>query len=181
MTKEHLIAAAAVVVALLVGFYIHGTQPQTGGDFAGGIVPGQLLTGSASGGLQGSGYVQPVGSLAVGASYGITVGGTDQYHGYTAIVTASGTPAAVASLGAFGTSTSSATTSVTISETAGLSLGAICKASLNTSTVGVSACTLASTNGATGTATVAFTNLTSAGVSVPTSTVVRVSFEQLPY
>lgn len=179
--KDKLILAGIVVVAALVAGAIFTHVPLLGGDFAGGVVPSTLVTASASGGLTGNGYVQPVGSLSSDAANGLSVGGSDQYHGLTAYVTASGTPASAVTLGALGSASSTATTSVTVSETAGLSIGAICSGSTATTTVYVSGCLLASTNGATGTATVAYSNITGANVSVPTSTVLRISFDQLPY
>ena len=157
------------------------STPLLGGDFAGGQIPGTLETGSAGGGLTGNGYVQPVGSLAYNAQNGLSVGGSDQYHGLTAYVSASGTPANVATLGAFGLTTSTATTSVTVSETAGLAFGAICSGSSATTTVFVSGCLLNATDGATGTAIVAYSNITGASLSVPTSTILRISFDELPY
>jgi hypothetical protein len=175
------VAAIAIVSGLVGGYAAYKLVPQLGGDFAGGAVPSNLETGSASGGLTGNGYVQPVGSLAYNAANGISVGGSDQYHGLTTYVTASGTPASVITLGAFGSTTSSATSSIVVPETAGLSIGAICSGSTATTTVYISGCVLASTNGATGTATVAYSNLTVAALAVPTSTLFRISFDQLPY
>ena len=172
---------AAVAAGAVGSLLVKVVAPQLGGDFAGGTVPGTLVTGSASGGLTGNGYVQPVGSLSSNAQNGLSVGGSDQYHGFTAYLTASGTPASVATLAAFGATTSSATTSITVQETTGLSIGAICSGSSATTTVYVSGCLLNSTNGVTGTAVVAYSNLTGASLSVPTSTVLRVTFDQLPY
>jgi len=172
-----LLVAAAVIGGLVVKF----STPLLGGDFAGGVVPGTLVTASASGGLTGNGYVQPVGSFSSNAQNGLSVGGSDQYHGFTAYLTASGTPASVVTLAAFGNTTSSATTTITVPETAGLSVGAICSGGAATTTVYVSGCLLSSTDGATGTAVVAYSNITPASLSVPTSTVFRISFDQLPY
>jgi hypothetical protein len=78
-------------------------------------------------------------------------------------------------------STSTATSSVTVSNTAGLSVGAICSGGAATTTVYVAGCALTATNGVTGTAVYAYTNLTSAALSVPTSTRFNISFDQLPY
>jgi hypothetical protein len=172
-----LLVAAGIVGGLVVKI----STPLLGGDFAGGQVPGSLVTGSAGGGLTGNGYISPVGSLSNAAVNGLSVGGSDQYHGFTAYLTASGTPASVATLGAFGLTTSTATTSVTVSETAGLAFGAICSGSSATTTVFVSGCLLNSTDGVTGTSIVAYSNITGASLSVPTSTILRISFDELPY
>jgi hypothetical protein len=174
---------AAVLVLGIIGGYAGNllAQSNLGGDFAGGNLPSNLLTGSASGGVTGNGYIQPVGGLAYNAQNGLSVGGNDQYHGLTAYVTASGTPASVVTLGAFGSTTSSATSSIPLPETAGLSIGAICSGSSATTTVYISGCVLATTDGATGTATVAYSNLTGSSLAVPTSTLFRISFDQLPY
>jgi hypothetical protein len=49
------------------------TRPvQTGGDFPGGVLPTNVLTGNAA-----AGYVQPVSSLAFAAAGGLYVGGTN--------------------------------------------------------------------------------------------------------
>lgn len=172
---------AAVVAGVVGSLLVKVAAPMLGGDFAGGVVPGNLVTGTASGGLTGNGYVYPVGSLSSDAANGLTVGGSDQYHGFTAYLTASGTPASVATLAAFGNTTSSATTTITVPETTGLSVGAICSGSSATTTVFVSGCLLSATDGATGTAIVAYSNITGASLSVPTSTVLRITFDQLPY
>jgi hypothetical protein len=173
---------ALLIVGGLVGGYVaYKLAPELGGDFAGGIVPSTLETGSASGGLTGNGSIQPVGSFAYDAANGLSIGGSDQYHGLSAYVTASGTPAAAVTLGPLGATTSTATTSVTVPEAAGLTIGAICSGSSATTTVNVSGCLLATTNGATGTATIYYNNGTGAALSVPTSTVFRISFDELPY
>jgi hypothetical protein len=143
--------------------------------------PSTFETATTSGGVTGNGSVQPVGNFAYSAPNGLSVGTPDQYHGFTNYVTASGTPSAVATLGAFGSSTSSATTTVTVPETAGLTVGAICNGSAATTSLYVAGCQLQTTNGVTGTAEVAYTNLLAGSLSVPTSTLLRISFEQLPY
>jgi hypothetical protein len=60
------IIAAILAVAAVFGFAGGrigvATAPVTGGYFGGGT-PSNLVTGSASGGLTGNGYVSPVGSL----------------------------------------------------------------------------------------------------------------------
>jgi hypothetical protein len=176
-----LVAIAALLAGAVGGYAANKLSPLVGGDFAGGIVPSSVESASASGGLTGNGYIYPVGLFAYDAANGISIGGSDEYHGLTAYVTASGTPATVASLGAFGQATSSATTTVTIPETAGLTIGAICSGASATTTVYVSGCVLSSTNGATGTALVAYSNLLTGAQSVPTTTVFRISFDELPY
>jgi hypothetical protein len=175
------LAVLAIVCGFVGGYAAYKLTPELGGDFAGGIVPTNVVTASASGGLTGNGYVYPVGSFSSDAANGLSVGGSDQYHGFTAYVTASGTPAAVATLGPLGSTTSTATSSVTVPETGGLTVGALCNGSSATTTVYVAGCVLSSTDGATGTATYAYANLTGGALSVPTSTVFRVSFEELPY
>jgi hypothetical protein len=186
MNNKTLVGLVAVValVAGAIGGYAGNKLSSNGilgGDFSGGITPSQLLSGNASGGLTGNGYVSAAGTLAVDAQSGVSVGGNDQYHGLTAYVTASGTPSAVVTLGAFGATTSSASTTITVSESAGLTIGAICSGSSATTTVFVSGCILTSTNGATGTAQVYYSNGTPTSLSVPTSTLFRISFDQLPY
>src|SRR5579862_381639 len=186
MNNKSLVGLVAIVALLggVVGGYAGNkltSNQQTGGDFAGGITPSQLFAGSASGGISGNGYVQPAGTLALSAPNGISVGTADQYHGQTEYATASGTPASVVTLGTLGQTSSTATTSITLPETAGLSIGAICSGGAATTTVYVSGCVLTTTNGATGTATVAYSNITGANLSVPTSTLFRISFDQLPY
>lgn len=177
-----LVAVVALLAGVVGGYAVNKLSPLVGGDFAGGITPSTLVTGSASGGLTGNGYVAPVGSFSSAAVNGLTVGGTDQYHGLTAYVTASGTPSTVATLGAFGSTTSSASTTITLPETAGLAVGAICSGSAATTTVFVSGCILTATNGVTGTAQVYYSNGTPTGaLSVPTSTLLRISFDELPY
>jgi hypothetical protein len=179
MNKYFIFGVAVVVV--IVGFAaFHNVSPKLG-DFPGGVLPSTLDTGSASGGLSGNGYVQPVGSLSYAAPNGLSIGGSDQYHGLTVYATASGTPASVATLGPLGATTSTATTSITVAESAGLSIGAICSGSTATTTMYVSGCLLATTNGVTGTAVVAYSNITGAALSAPTSTILRITFDQLPY
>jgi hypothetical protein len=175
------LAVLAIVGGLVGGYAADKLTPVLGGDFAGGIAPSNLVTATTSGGLTGNGYVYPVGAFSSDAASGLSVGGSDQYHGLTAYVTASGTPAVVATLGPLGATTSTATTTVTVPESAGLAVGAICSGSSATTTVYVSGCILASTNGATGTATVYYSNGTGASLAVPTSTVFRLSFDELPY
>ena len=179
-----LVAVVALLAGVVGGYAVNklSAAPLVGGDFAGGITPSQLLSGSASGGISGNGYIQPAGTLSLSAPSGLSVGTADQYHGLTEYVTASGTPSSVATLGAFGSTTSSASTTITLPETAGLSVGSICSGSSATTTVFVSGCILTATNGVTGTAQVYYSNGTpTAGLSVPTSTLFRLSFDQLPY
>ena len=145
--------------------------PLVGGDFAGGVTPSQLFNGSAAGGPTGNGYVQPNGSLAVVAPNGLGIGGTNIYNDDASFISASGTPSAVMSLTAFNTATgTTATTSITLSYVGNLSVGSICSGSAATTTVYVSGCFLNSTNGVTGTAIVAYSNITGGTLSVPTST-----------
>ena len=172
----------AVAAAVLIGYAgISHNNALRGGDFAGGIAPANLITGSASGGLTGNGYVSPVGSLSNDAQNGLSIGGNDQYHGLTAYLSASGTPAVVATLGPLGSTTSTATTSITLPETAGLSIGAICSGSTATTTVYISGCLLSTTDGVTGTAIAAYSNIMGTSLAVPTSTLLRITFDQLPY
>jgi hypothetical protein len=184
MNNKYLIGLAIVVVSLVGG--VLGAKlfapAQTGGAFAGGNAPSTLMTGSAAGGPVGSGYVQPVGSLALLAQNGLGIGGSNLYNDDASFVSASGTPAAVASLNAFNTATgTTATTSITMSYVGNLSVGSICSAAAATTTVYVSGCFLNSTNGVTGTAIVAYSNITGATLSVPTSTRLNITFDQLPY
>lgn len=177
--KEYLKVGAVVLVGVLIAVFVAiklAATTQLGGDFPGGVAPSQLLTGNVAGG-----YVSPVGSFGLQTSNGLWLGGTSQYNEQTEYVTASGTPSAVVTLGPFGVTTSSATTSITLANTAGLSIGAICSGGAATTTVFVSGCQLSTTDGATGTATVAYSNLTGANLAVPTSTVLRLTFDQLPY
>jgi len=173
-----------LVLGSLVGGIVGAKlfAPLVGGGFAGGIAPQQFFTGSASGGPTGNGYVQPVGSFAINAQNGLGIGGLSLYNDDASFVSASGTPSAVASLNAFNTATgTTATTSITMAYVGNLAIGAICSGSTATTTVAVSACFLNSTNGVTGTAIVAYTNMTPATLSVPTSTRLNLTFDQLPY
>src|ERR1700728_8330 len=137
MNNKSLIVGLAVlaIVGGLVGGYLSTNVASKLGDFAGGNLPSVLETGSASGGLTGNGYLNPVGLFAYDAANGLSIGGSDQYHGLTAYVTASGTPTTVATLVAFGATTSSASTTIAVPESAGLSIGAICSGSSATTTV----------------------------------------------
>jgi hypothetical protein len=164
---------AVAVLAFVGGFALHSNS--LGGAFAGGITPNQLFTGNAT-----TNSVTPVTSNLY-LNGALSVGGQGQYNQLAAYATASGTPATVATLGLFGQTTSSATTSLTVLNTAGLSVGAICSGGAATTTVFVSGCVLTSTNNVTGTATVAYTNVTGASLAVPTSTRLNISFDQLPY
>ena len=180
MNKNYILFVGAVIVAFVLGAYAHPVA-NLGGDFAGGSLPSQLITGSGAGGATGNGYVTPVGSLELVGLNGVGIGGTNIYHSISSYNSATGTPAAVATLGGLGATTSTATTSIALPDTAGLSLGAVCSGGAATTTIDVSGCTLTLTNGVTGTATLAYSNLTSLAVAVPTSTVFRVTFDQIPY
>jgi hypothetical protein len=121
--KEYLKDALILLVAgALGGLVVAGVTashaPQLAGDFPGGQQPSQLFTANVAGG-----YVQPIGSFAVSAQNGEYVGGTSLYNEITNYVTASGTPSAVATLGPLNSTTSTATTSITLSYVAGLSIG----------------------------------------------------------
>lgn len=181
--KKSIFAGSLVglLVGVLVVSILHTASPKSfplAGGFSGNHVPDQLWTGSAD-----TNSVTPIPGLPnLYLTGALSVGGNGQYNQLSAFASASGTPASAATLGPLGTSTSTATTSITLSNTAGLSVGAICAGGVaTTSLVAVSACTLTSTNGATGTATVAYENLTAGALAVPTSTVLRISFQQLPY
>lgn len=184
MNNKSLIALFAVVALVggaIGGYAAYQLIPQLGGAYAGGVTPSQLFTGSASGGANGNGYVQPVGSAEDVAINGEGVGGTSLYNAVNYVDTASGTPASVITLGPLGSTTSTATTSITLPNTAGLALGAICDGGSATTTVYIDGCTLQTTDGVTGTALVAYANLTNANLSVPTSTVFRIKLSELPY
>jgi hypothetical protein len=177
--KEFLRDAAVIAVAALIGGFVvvgFSHSSQTGGDFAGGVTPSTVVTCSAS-----AGFCNPVGSFGFETSNGLWLGGNSQYNEQSEYVTASGTPASVITLGPLGATTSTATSSVTLPNTAGLAIGAICSGGAATTTVYVSGCQLNSTNGVTGTAIVAYSNLTGVALAVPTSTIFRVTFDQLPY
>lgn len=175
-----------LVVALIIGSFAGAALVQhgaiTGGDFAGGTLPSQIFTGSASGGPTGNGYTQPVGALALAGPNGLAVGGLNQFHALATLNVATGTIAATTTLGAFGATTSSATTSVALPDTFGLTIGQPCDGGVNTTTLVVDGCTLVTTSGATGTATVAYSNLLSAANTVNTGAVIfRVKFDQLTF
>jgi hypothetical protein len=178
MTKKDYIVlgSIAVIVIACIGFFAFSGNNHLATDFAGGIQPTNLWSGNAAGG-----YVAPVGSLAMASPNGLYLGGVSQYNEQSVYETASGTPSAAVTLGALGLASSTATTTVTVPNTAGLAIGAICSGGAATTTVYVSGCLLASTNGATGTATVAYSNMTGANLAVPTSTVIRLTFDELPY
>src|ERR1700733_5672856 len=171
MTNKIILGVVAVIIVSLVGGMIGAklfAPAQTGGAYAGGITPSNLFTGSASGGPTGNGYVQPNGSAAITAQNGLGIGGLSIDNDDASFVSASGTPAAVASLNAFNTATgTTATTSITMSYVGNLSVGAICSGSAATTSVYVSGCFLNSTNGVTGTALVAHSNIVGATLSVP--------------
>lgn len=172
---------AVVLVAAAVWAFLPRVAPQVAGDFPGGIAS-HFDSASASGGLTGNGYVAPNGSFAYAALNGISIGPTaDQYHGTTVFASASGTPGVVATLGPTGSTTSTASTTITVTETQGLAIGAICSGSSATTTVFVAGCVLSTTNGATGTAQIWYENGTASSLAVPTSTVFRLTFDELPY
>jgi len=178
--NNKLLIVAGVLAAVVIGVVAY--KPNLGGDWAGGIPPTNVVTATTNGGLLGNGSVSPVGSFALNAANGLSVGNSDQYHGVTTYVSASGTPASVIALNAFGTATGTqATTTITVPETAGLAVGDICSGGVATGTAYISGCFLTSTNGATGTAIVAYANGTAASLSLPTSTRINISFEHLPY
>jgi hypothetical protein len=177
-----LIVVCSLVGGAVSGAVVNFAKPLVGGDFAGGNQPTNLVTGSAGGGATGNGYVQPVGSLELVGPNGIGIGSTDIFHAFTAYVSASGTlPSGGLTLGALGLTTSTATTTVTVPEVQGLSVGAICSGGIATTSAYIAGCLLSSINGATGTATVAVSNVTGASVTEVSSTRVSISFEQLPY
>ena len=172
-----LVGAVAVCLGVFVALFLYSKSvPVTGGDFAGGIIPSTLWTPATS-----TNSVAPVGAFTVAAPNGLYLGGYTIYNEQTEYNTASGTPASVITLGPMNSVTSTATTTMTVPNTIGLTVGAICSCGAATSTVFVSGCTLLSTDGVTGTASVAYTNFTGANLAVPTATVLRITFDQLPY
>ena len=179
-TTKLILGLVVIIVAAVsgvVGANLYLSSHQTGGAYAGGVTPSQLFTGNAAGN-----YVTPVGSALLGAPNGEFVGGFSLYNEQTQYITASGTPlAAGATLGAFGTTTSTATTSITVFDTVGLSIGAICSGGVATNTTYVSGCLLNTTNGVTGTAIVAYSNMLGSVNTVPSTTRISISFDQLPY
>lgn len=184
MNIKNILIGLAVIVVSLAGGVIGARYftPTTGGSFAGGITPSNLFTGSTSGGGSGNGYVQPNGSFELVGSNGVGIGGTSQYNDEQYEVTASGTPlAAGATLGPLGSTTSTATTSITLSNVTGLAIGDICSGGIATATAYISGCVLTSTNGVTGTALAAYTNITASAITVVSTTRINVSFEHLPY
>jgi hypothetical protein len=173
------ILAVAIIAGATSGYAVNKLTSNvvTGGDFPQGITPTNLLTANSSGN-----YVAPVGSFAFAATNGLYVGGTSQYNNDNTFVSASGTPSVVATLNAFNTATgTTATTSIMIPSVGNLQVGSICSGGAATTSIFVSGCILNSTNGVTGTAIVAYSNLTTGSLSVPTSTRLNVTFDQLPY
>jgi hypothetical protein len=180
MNNKTLIALFAVVALVggaIGGYAINKFSSSLGGDFAGGVQPTNLFTANVA-----NGTITPIGSFALVAPNGTYVGGTSVYNEQTSYVSASGTlPAAGLALGPLNSTTSTASTTLTVPNTAGLSTGAICSGGIATTTAFISGCILTSTNGATGTATVYVQNGTGAALTEVSSTRVSISFDQLPY
>lgn len=136
--NNKLLVGLSVAVALVVGLFIGriGTsQPLTGGDFPGGQAPSQLLSASVSGGA-GSGYVTPVGNLAMLPTGAIGAGGQSANNAvteiYTSVVTYPWTPSSTSAVTLGPIAGATSTTSTVMSFTApGFSVGDACEISYN--------------------------------------------------
>jgi hypothetical protein len=179
MKKSYLYLVGIVVIAsavVIAAGYSYRPSPNVAGDFPGGVTPTTLFTASS-----GASSISPISGLPNFYIPGATsVGGTGLYDQLSIYATASTTPLTVATLGPLGSTTSSATTTASI-QVAGLAIGDICSGGAATTTVYVSGCVVTAVSGGNATATVAFSNITGSNLSVPTSTVIRVSLDHLPY
>lgn len=154
-----LVAVVAILTGGLGGYAVYklSATPLLGGDFAGGITPSNLFTGSASGGV-GNGYVTPNGSLGLLATGAIGAGGQAANNAVTEIYTATTSyPASAVTLGPISATNSATSTSIGFTAP-GLSVGDACEVTYNggpTSTAfGADAfITAANGNSVTGTAT----------------------------
>lgn len=173
-----------IVVCSLVGGAVgaHFLSPILGGDFAGGVVPGQLFTANSS---QNS--VTPIlpNLYLTGA---VSVGGTNLYNQIGAVYTTSSSLPATVALGTFGGTTSTASSSFSLTAStssnlyvASLQVGDPCAGSANTSSIYVDGCVVTAVGGGSATGTIVFSNLTTGAFTVPTSTVFRLVFTHLPY
>jgi len=176
--KEYLKVGAVILVAAFVGavgaIKLSAT-PQLAGDFPGGILPTQLVTGNDA-----AGYAYPVGSLAWGAPNGLYIGGLAAANELTAFNTAV-TNYPVSSnvnLGSITAATSTTSTVVAFSAS-GFSVGDACEVSYNgttsTSPFGADSF-ITAVNGSSVSATVTFWNgATSLVTLTPTSSATGVS------
>jgi hypothetical protein len=177
--STRLAEAALVVIALLVAYVVlFAPSAHLSQDFPGGIQPSNLWSANSA-----TNSVSPISTSLqnIYTTGALSAGGVGTYNQISAYVTASGTPIAVYTLGTLGQTSSTATTTITVPNTSGLSIGSICSGGSSVTSTYVSGCTLFSTNGVTGTAMVAYSNLLGANNAVATSTVFRISFDQLPY
>lgn len=178
--KDYLYAgltgAVAVCLGVFVGLFLYAKSvPQTGGDFAGGVVPVQLLTANVS-----TNSVTPVlSNLYLNGA--VSVGGTEAGNQITAFYTATTSyPAASATLGAITASTSTTSTNITFTAP-GFAVGDYCNVSYNgattTSAFGMDGeITAYSTSTNQATATVTFWNGSSSAITfTPTSSFTGVS------
>jgi hypothetical protein len=130
--------AVVGVLGLAIGFGVGwSAKPaaQTGGDFPGGQAPSQLLSASVSGGA-GSGYVTPVGNLAMLPTGAIGAGGQAANNAvteiYTAVATYPWTPSSTSAitLGPIQSTTSTAVTQLAFTS-AGFVVGDACEVFYN--------------------------------------------------
>jgi hypothetical protein len=173
-----------LVVGSLVGGIVgaHFFAPILGGDFAGGNLPSQLMTGVDAPVGSAPGYVSPVGGLALFAQGGIGAGGTAAANNitetYTAVATYPWTPSSTSAITIASSTFTAAQTSTQISFTApGFVIGDPCEVQYSgtTSTL-VTQAYVTAVSGNSVTTTVSLYNYTGATVQMTvTSTVTGVT------
>jgi hypothetical protein len=177
MNNKYLyIGLAVALVAGLVGGILGAKwfAPLVGGDFAGGVLPTNLVTGNDA-----NNYAYPVGSLAWGAPNGLYIGGLAANNELTQLYTATEAyPATAFNLGAITNATSATSTSFSFSAP-GFSVGDACEVTYNgattTSAFGADAFVTA-VNGSAVTTTVTFWNGAASAITFSvTSTATGVS------
>jgi hypothetical protein len=178
--KDYLIVGLIIAVAVCVGI-VGGVKlsPSLGGDFPGGQLPTNLMTGVDSPVGTAAGYVSPVGNLALLSNGGIGAGGVTAANNLTETFTATTSyPSAAVTLAPVTAATS--TTSTAVAFTApGFSVGDACEVSYNgattTSAFGADAF-ITAVNGIAVTTTVTFWNGSASAISLtPTSSATGVS------
>lgn len=189
MTKSQAYVSGAIALILVAVFsFFVGSAFHSAGNQAsalpGGVVPGQLFTANTS-----NNSVSPVSGLPnIFTNGSVSAGGVTQYNQTQALWTASSSPASVVTLGPFGSTTSTATSSFSIVANAttsvyvsNLRVGDPCEGGASTSTVVVDGCSITAVGNGSATGTLSYGNLTGAALAVPTSTVFRVKISDLPY
>lgn len=173
-----ILAVASIVGGVVGAFGLNQVAPMVGGDFAGGVLPSQLFTGSASGGASNNGYVSPVGNLGLLSNGAIGAGGVSANNALTVIYTGvSVWPTAATTILSSSTPFGSATTTQVSFTASGFSVGDPCEVEYTgtTSTLFMSA-NVSAVSGNAVTSTVSILNASGASITVAvTSTVTGVS------